>query len=400
MTDLLMPKLGLTMTEGTLVEWRAAPGVPFAAGEIVFVVENEKVATEIMAEAAGCFDEVLVPEGETVAVGTVLARQTRDDEPTAGGAGQSKTGRPQRAGAAVAARQDASERFVATPLARRLAAKEGIALAGVAGSGPGGRIKAADVRQAIVGQAGPSRRSPTVGRPPSLPSYGMRTAERVSRAKREIPHFYVSSQAAIGKLEDFRQQYNAIGRGPKLTVTHTLARAIGLALQSRPEVNVVWTDAGSIGISETDVGLVVATPKGLRVPVLREAGTRPLEAVSREAARLVEKARTGDLSAADMGGGAISLSNLGMYGVASVTPIIYPPQAMILGVGAGQSLFRPDAHGQPALCLELTLTLAADHRVIDGVAAAEFLGEVVACLERPLKLLLGGTCGGAHKGEQ
>lgn len=357
MADLVMPKLGLTMTEGLLAEWKVGPGDAYAAGDVLYVVETEKIANEIEAQAAGRIEAILVAEGETVPVGTPVAR----------------TGEP---AARASAPAKAQARIVATPLARRLAAERGVDLAALTGSGPRGRIKAADIG-----------RAPTPAAP--APSTGARaaTARRVAASKRDVPHFYVQTEAEVTVLAGLRAQLNADARYPRITVSHLLLKAIGNALAAMPEINRIWLDDRELALEGVDVGLVAETPDGLRIPVIRDVAGRPLDAVAAEARDKVERARAGRLAPADVGGGAISLSNVGMHDVTALVPIISPPQSMILGVGAERSVFRPDADGRPALHREITLSLACDHRVIDGALAARFLASLAAAIRAPLGLL-------------
>jgi len=373
MADLVMPKLGLTMTEGLLAEWRVAPGNAFAAGDLLFVVETEKIANEVEAQAPGRIDAILVAAGETVPVGTPIARL---------------------AGAEAApSRPTATDRarVVATPLARRLAAQHGVDLATVAGSGPNGRIKAADVERSTAASAAPAPARPLTAAPAPTPTRAAEaraaTARRVTNSKRDVPHFYVQTEAEITALSALRAELNADGRYQRVSVSHLLVKALGAALAAMPEINRVWLDGHALDLDGIDVGLVVDTGDGLRIPVIRDVAARPLDAVAAEARDKMERARAGRLTADDVGGGAVSLSNVGMHDVTALVPIINPPQAMILGVGAERGVFRPDDQGQPALRREIVLSLACDHRVVDGALAARFLAAVAAAIRSPLGLL-------------
>jgi len=371
MADLVMPKLGLTMTEGLLAEWKVAPGDAYAAGDVLYVVETEKIANEIEAQAAGRIEAILVAEGETVPVGTPVARTGESAAPVE---------RPAKAPA----------RIVATPLARRLAAERGVDLADLTGSGPRGRIKAADIGQTPAPTAPiPATPAPIPATAPPAPAAGARaaTARRVAASKRDVPHFYVQTEAEVTALSALRGQLNADARYPRVTVSHLLLKAIGNALAAMPEINRIWLDDRELALEGVDVGLVAETPDGLRIPVIRDVAARPLDAVAAEARDKVERARAGRLAPADVGGGAISLSNVGMHDVTALVPIISPPQSMILGVGAERAVFRPDADGNPALRREITLSLACDHRVIDGALAARFLASLAAAIQAPLGLL-------------
>lgn len=421
MADLVMPKFGLTMTEGLLSDWHVAPGAAFSAGDMLFTVETEKVANEVEADADGVLAEILVQAGETVPVGTPVAR-------LAGGGAVAEVPAPAPAAALQAAdrttagrepldspsarklmaehglERDAMAasgrdgrvmkedvlRVIATPLARRIAQAGGVDLTAIAGSGPHGRIKARDV--AAAKPAAPAAAPPAVpaqvGVTEIAPDAMRRaTAQRVSTAKREIPHFYLSHEAELSALNALRDQLNADARAPRISVTHMLIRALGLALAEMPQMNRIWAGDRILAFDRVDIGMVAETPDGLRIPVIRDAGGATLDAVAEQARALAGRARDGGLTPADVGDGVISISNVGMFGVSSLTPIINPPNAMILGVGAERQIFRPGADGAPVLRRELTLTLACDHRIIDGADAARFLSAVVEILETPLRLL-------------
>ncbi|MDF1873495.1 dihydrolipoamide acetyltransferase family protein [Vannielia sp.] len=424
MTDLVMPKFGLTMTEGLLTEWHVAPGAAFHAGDVLFTVETEKVANDVEAEADGVLAEIVVAEGESVPVGEPVARlaQAGDDAGSAGEQTQSAPPvlDPAPIPAPAADTEDAPSarklmaehdlareqvppsgrngrvtkgdvlRVIATPLARNIAAKEGLDLHSVEGSGPMGRIKARDVE----GAAKLPPRSQPAATPEPAPAREitpdaarLATARRVSAAKRDIPHFYVTHEAELSALTGLRKQLNADPDAPRVSVTHMLIRALGVALSEHPAMNRIWAGDKIVAFSQANIGMVTQTPDGLRIPVIRDAGGATLDDIATQARDLAARARSGELGASDVGDGVISISNVGMMGVTSLTPIINPPNAMILGVGAERQLFRPDENGAPALRRELTLTLACDHRIIDGADAATFLAEIVALLETPLRLL-------------
>lgn len=469
--ELLMPKLGLTMTEGLLSEWVVPEGGAFQAGAPIFLVETEKVVTEIEAERSGVLLQVVVQAGETVPVGTLVGYW--DDgagagdarAPDAGAAGAGAAGAGEAAGAAKAAalqpsaagsagvpsadaRSEAAAsapagtagaggvaraagvartdgaRIVATPLARRIAAAQGIDLAAVRGSGPRGRIKAADVVEAARSTApaapaatAPASTAPAAAAPasaafapaasaPPAPGAAARppapvhvtpvaptavqlaTAKRLTAVKASVPHFYLSLDVDVRRLLALREELNGFGV-ERLTLNHFIVAALGRALRDEPAANRVWIDDQILQFETSDVGVAVDTGRGLFVPVLRDAGGLALVEVARRTQALVERARDGGLSVADTSGGAVTVSNAGMHGVAYMTPIINPGQAMILGVGSVRELFRPDAEGRPELRREIGLVLACDHRILDGVAGLRFLNRVASYLEQPLKLVLG-----------
>lgn len=404
MAELVMPKFGLTMTEGLLTEWAVAVGSEFSRGDVLFSVETEKVVNEVEAEADGVLIEILVPAGETVAVGVALAKI--DGE---GFTSQPAASKPQQETAKLAMvtktpnvtaenRLATNTRIIATPLARRIAKIESVDLNKIEGSGLKGRIKAADVRarasqeQAISENASGSNLPRAANAPVSIiepDTTRKATARRVQLAKQEIPHFYLTAEAEVSELNALRARLNSDSSAARISISHMLIKAIGLALRERPGANRVWSEDKILAFNTEDVGLVVETDNGLRIPVVRNAGCRSLDDVTLYTRDLVKRAKENALTHVDMGACSISLSNVGMLGVSTLTPIINAPNAMIIGVGAEQSLFRPDEQGNPQARTELTLTLACDHRVIDGADAGRFLVALVTILENPLRLLRG-----------
>lgn len=388
-----MPKLGLTMTEGALAEWTVAPGARFKAGDCVFVVENDKAATEIEAESDGVMGAPLVAVGETVPVGEVVGHWD-DDAPSI-------------ASPAVADAAATTARRPVTPFARRLARGHQIAIADVTGSGPRGRVRARDVEAVLKARASAAAPTPVLTTPaavqsplsapvtPSTPGGRLQpftgvqqaTAARLTAAKQEIPHFYLAREAEVSSLLDLYAKLKDPETEPRLTLNHFLVAAVGRALRALPELNRTWTPQGALVLDGSDVGVAVHTEHGLRVPLVRDAGRLSLVNLARQANTLAERARAGRLGADDMAGGAITVSNGGMHGLTAMTSIIVPGQSMILGVGSVRELFRPDARGQPALRREIALVLSVDHRVLDGVDGAALLNAIVAGLAHPTRLL-------------
>ncbi|NTG90879.1 2-oxo acid dehydrogenase subunit E2 [Agrobacterium rhizogenes] len=418
MAELLMPKFGLTMTEGQITEWQRKPGERFSKGEVLFVVETEKVANEVEAEADGQLLELLAEEGEIITVGLPIALVSYDgvsneqalavvttspsaaapfDAPAARklmrehGLSPSKITGSGRDGRIM---KGDVLRIVATPLARRVARQNDVDLHELAGSGPNGRIKVVDVERVLAYPPDKtlpetaitkSALDPVLQKPDFV---RLATARRVQSAKRDIPHFYLTRMVDVQALGQLRDKLNAdTGERARISVTHMLVKVLGLALTEMPGVNRIWTEDGILSFVSADIGMVTETPQGLRIPMFRDAGHMPLDAIARTGTDLAARARAGQLAPTDVGGGVMSISNVGMFGATSLTPIISPPQAMILGVGAEQQAFRPDSTGQPSLRQEICLTLAADHRIIDGADAARFLQLVSHNLEEPLRLL-------------
>lgn len=403
--DLLMPKLGLTMTEGVLLEWKVAPGGSFSRGDILFVVETDKAATDIEAEADGSLAERLVAEGETVPVGQPVGRILG-----AGGPPDAVAANEHVVAQALPANRTmpvpaanpmsppvtaASARIIATPLARRVARAGGVDLAGIAGSGPRGRIKAIDVERAAASLAAKTAEVPpaavvaaaavsTRSRP--TPTQAA-MARRLSAVKQGVPHFYLSTEVEVSALLKLRADLNSDGSWPKLTLTHFILAAVGRALAAHANINRVWDDGEIVAYASTHVSLAVETDGGLHVPTVRDCGGESLDRIAAGARVVVDRARAGRLSAAEMEGAAIAVSNAGMHDVTWLTPIINPGQSAIIGVGSIRELFRPDATGNPALRREIGLVFSGDHRVHTGVEGLAFLNSLKALLETPVRLL-------------
>ena len=390
MPPLVMPKLGLTMTEGVLLEWHVGAGDEFRAGDMLFVVETEKVANEVQADIDGIIDELLVEEGDIVPVGMPLA--------TLKGGRVSEL--PEKvvttAEAAVSAvateprqfvKDSDSSRIVSTPLARKRARELGVDLSQVAGSGPGGRIKVNDLDHLgdSVAQEMPRLQSEHGLQAQEISPSAARLAiaRRVSAAKTNVPHFYITQDVEVSALQVFRATINKRSPEIRISVTHLLIKALGVAMAELPTTNRIWVDDKILAFNQVDIGMVTETADGLRVPIIRDAGRRTLEEVAIDARTLASRAQDGSLTQKEVGGGSVSISNVGMFGASSLIPIINAPQAMILGVGSEQALFRPDEAGHPVLHKEICLTLACDHRVHDGADAARLLARLARILKNP-----------------
>ena len=397
--DLVMPKLGLTMTEGRLAEWRVKVGDKVAPGDTLFVVETDKIANEVDAPTAGEIQEILVAEGETVPVGAVLARWTgvgiSHECKTISVESESPSPAP------TERRQSAATRLVSTPLARRLARQHAVDLSAVRGTGPKGRIKAEDISRALgeitITASGSSRAVPSAKAPASTsptpvaqrrkPNHAETVAaQRLAETTREVPHFYLSTTADVTRLLRLREDMRLDSLSPP-TMTHFVLCAVARALGDLPWANSIWLADEILAFDRVDIALAIDTPQGLLAPVLRDVGRMGFDDVVRAAKSLVERARTSKLTIDDFGGGAIAISNLGMHDIDLVLPIINAPQAAILGIGRIRSAFRPDAQGAPTASREMALVLSCDHRILDGVKAAKLLQCIVSYLQHPGRLM-------------
>ena len=392
-----MPQLGLTMTEGTLIEWCVAIGERIKEGDVLYIVETDKIANEILADRDGSVGEFVVAPDETVPVGAVLghwsdARASDDAEDHDGDNGSAKT---PVADAAVdrevppptRTERDSGDRIVATPHARKLARCHDIDLRQVTGSGPRGRIKGCDVNAYV--NSPPSddiQIHDTVRR--SLSGLRKTVAVRMAQSNREIPHFYLSVDVEVSRLIALHEELKAEDRYAKLTLTHWLVSAAGLCLAEHPEMTRVFGGDHLIELNDTDLAVAVATERGLYAPVVRAVGSQALIDTVEQLDRLVAKAHEGHLGAADMSGGCLCISNLGGIGVTEVFPLIIPGQSMIIGVGRVNEIFRPDKNDQPELRREISLVAGFDHRVHGGVDGGRFLNKLRVLLEKPLTVLV------------
>jgi pyruvate dehydrogenase E2 component (dihydrolipoamide acetyltransferase) len=378
---ILMPALSPDMTEGKLVRWLKAEGDAVRAGEVIAEIETDKATLEFEAPEAGTLGKLLVPAGgDPVAVNAPIALLLREGEAAP----------PERAG--PGANGASRGRVFATPIARRLARERGLDLAGIAGSGPNGRIVKADVLGAAPAAVPVPAAVPLTSPPPAqrIPHSSMRRviARRLTEAKQSIPHYYLTIDVELDAALDLRNRLNARPAADyKLTVNDLAVKAVALALRKVPAANATWTDDAIVRLDTADVAVAVATGSGLVTPVVRAADRKGVTAISNELKELATRARAGKLRPDEYQGGSITVSNLGMYGVREFAAIINPPQSCILALGAAEP--RPVVRdGAVVVRTLMTCTLSADHRTVDGALGAELLAALKANLEDPLLLLL------------
>jgi pyruvate dehydrogenase E2 component (dihydrolipoamide acetyltransferase) len=392
MTEITMPRLSDSMEEGTIVRWLVEDGQPVARGQELVEIETDKATITHVAEADGVL-EILAAEGTTLAVGEPIARIDGVSS-QASANGSSKVSARESVRVAVPL-QTVSAGALATPLARRAARVHAVELGAVAGTGPRGRITRADVLTAagVVAEApdvAPAARDGAKGETQRLePSRLQRlVARRMAEAKATIPHFQVQSEVAMDAAIALRAELKASIDGDAVpSLNDLIVKACALALRQHPAANGSYVDGGFELHGRVNIGVAVAAEDALVVPVVKDADTKSLGSIARETRRLAERVRTGEISPPELSGGTFTVSNLGMFGMTAITPVINPPQAAILGVGAlRETLTRVD--GEIVDRTLMTLTLSCDHRILYGADAAWLLADVRTLLETPLGLAL------------
>ncbi|MEN0083138.1 MAG: dihydrolipoamide acetyltransferase family protein [Leifsonia sp.] len=411
MIDILMPRLSDTMTEGAIAAWHKKPGDIVSPGDVLVEIETDKALMEQEAYDGGTLTEILVREGENVAIGTPIARL--DDGVDHGMSGPQAA--PVHASEALAPAESATppvpprsgnmERLRATPVVRRLAKERGIDLTAMTGSGPGGRIVRADLEAAgdLAGQSSlPEAESPE-GTEPSgdsrdefdrIPFDAIRRsiATRLAESAATVPVFQATSSADVTELLALRATVNAatVSSGTKISVNDLVVKAVALALREHPAINASYSpEAGGQTLlhRRVNIGVAVDAPAGLVVPVLRDADEASISAISLQTRALAARAADRTLTVAEMSGGTFTVSNLGMFGVEHFTAILNPPQGAILAVGSSRDTVTI-REGEVVARTRLTYTLTCDHRIIDGAAAGRFLSTLTSLFETPFRLLL------------
>lgn len=443
-----MPKAGDAMTEGKVVRWYKQQGDAVKKGEAVAEIETDKVNLDLEAEADGTLGAHRANEGDMVPVGGVLAMilaEGEKDEVAAPAAAaepkaepkEEKTsdgGDPQRRSTdrkdsikhttgeyheaieqagprrdrtspepAEAPQAASGDRRRSSPLARRMAREMGVNIDTLQGSGPQGRVVAADIRNAqdrgpaaapAAGATGVSTKAPQAAGVPMLetkiiPLSAMRRtiAKRLSESTGPIPHFYLTVDYDVTNLVSLRQQLIDLS-GAKVSLNDFLIRAIALSLRHHPNVNASWGDDAITQLGEVHIGVAVATTDGLITPVIRNADQKSVLDIAAEVRTLADKAKNRRLKPDEYQGSTFTISNLGAWGIEDFTAIINPPNAAILAIGAAEARAVVDANRQVVVRDRMKLTMSCDHRIIDGASGAEFLKTLRQYVEQPLRLML------------
>ena len=419
-TEIKLPRLGQGMESGTVVRWLKSEGDEVQKGEPLYELDTEKVTQEVEADASGVLLKIVVREGEAdvgttiayvgeqgeqVAEGNGAGAAPERAEPEAADAGADESAEkpaegparePERERGRVAAAAEAEAveapaartdggRLKASPLARRIARERGVDLAAVRGTGPEGRIVAEDVEREAAAPA-----PDLAGAAPEaeveeleLTSTRRTIARRLTEAW-QAPVFQLNVSADMTRALELHDRLREGRRDdePKVTLSDVLTRVAGAALVRHREVNAHFVDDRILRFASAHVGIAVAAPSGLVVPVLRSCERKPLAEIAAERTEVVTRAREGKLRRADLEGGTFTISNLGMYGVEQFVAVLNPPQVAILAVGAVEE--RPVVEdGDLEIRPLMALTLTCDHRAVDGAAGAEFLRTLKTFVEEP-----------------
>lgn len=431
MPEVIMPRLSDTMEAGVITSWLKQEGDTVKAGDVIGEIETDKATMDLEVYDDGVLEQLLIEPGSRVAIGQVVAiigdgsgiaaAATRGapNHEVQGEAGQDQarpadlrsadvraagSSRPQPGPErAEPPRGGDPGRILTSPLARRIAAEHGIDPAMVKGTGPGGRIVRADVESAIAASAAPGSIDGTAGAgwAPRTTAGGpgrdsveipLTRMRKVLAAKlgesAAAPHFFLTNAVNVDRLFAFRAELNErfAEAGVKVSVTDILVRACAVTLRRHPKVNASWAGEKILEHRRIHVGLAVALPDGLMVPVVKDADTKALDEIAAETHMLAGKARAGTLTLPEISDGTISISNLGMYGIDNFFAVINPPEAAILAIG--NATMEPyEKEGELRSRRVLKITMTADHRVLDGAVAAAFLHDFKRTLEEPLRIV-------------
>ena len=427
--EILMPALSPTMKEGNLAKWIKKEGDKIKAGEVIAEIETDKATMEVEAVDEGILGKILISEGsENVPVNSCIALILADGEDkkflenyqistdinkdnkvastTTVANDSMKTVSSVKDNNNVSAKTVAAEKnfsandkdiIKASPLAKRIAKEEGVMLSAINGSGPHGRVVKDDVIEFIKNGSvrnGAVRRNPQEFYVIKNNNIRKVIAKRLLESKQNVPHFYLSCEFKIDKLNELRSALNEVAEidqqgnpAYKISVNDLIIKATAMALKKVPEANSSWNEEGILIYNNIDISMAVAIEGGLITPIITNADQKSIQAISRETKQLAKKAREGKLSPEEFQGGTFSISNLGMFGIDNFSAIINPPQSCILAVS--RAVEKPVVeHGQIKIAHVMNVTLSSDHRVVDGAVGAEFLKALRHYIEHPILNIL------------
>lgn len=411
MTEVIMPKMGDGMEEGTLLEWLKSEGDKVKSGEVIGTIQTDKATLELEAPGSGTLAGFLIGAGDTVPVGQPIGALLKEGEKLPkewGGSSDAKKAKPAKAAVAAEAepkpREEAEQqpreeeaapangtgegRVKSSPLARKIAKDLGVELERVEGTGPGGRIVELDVRAAAE-RSGPAKVE-TAAEDEIVKLGRLRkiTAERTAHSKQTVPHYYVTLEVDVEKILQLKEQFEDEGAG-KVSINDFVARACVLALQAMPVVNATFQGDSVLQYGAVHLGIAAAIDEGLTVPVVKNAHTMGLRELASAIRELVVKAKENRLAPEEVSGSTFSISNMGMLNVDSFTAIINEPNAAILAVSSARRkvVVVEDAEDELEIRHRMNLSASFDHRVVDGAVGANFLNLVGELLENPTRLL-------------
>jgi pyruvate dehydrogenase E2 component (dihydrolipoamide acetyltransferase) len=400
MTEVIMPKMGDGMEEGTLVEWLKKDGDKVKSGEVIGNIQTDKATLELESPGAGTLTGFLIEPGQTVPVGVPIAAILKEGEklPEAWGKGNGKPqkteskpqeppARQEQAVAAPAPSSSAEGRVKASPLAKRLAKESGVDIREVNGSGPGGRVVAEDVRGA-AGKAPSVQPLAAAAEDTKVPLNNLRRiiAQRTQESKQTAPHFYVTVEVDVEKIEALRSFFKEEESG-KVSINDFVVKACATALQEMPEVNASFQGDHVLRYGAVHVGVAAAVDDGLLVPVIKNAHAMTLRQIADASRSLVEKARAGKLHPDEMSGSTFSISNMGMLDVDNFAAIINQPNAAIVAISTARRRVVPVSDEEVEIRLVMNVTGSFDHRVVDGAQGARFMNVLRDLLQNPTRLL-------------
>ncbi|NWF54336.1 MAG: 2-oxo acid dehydrogenase subunit E2 [Syntrophaceae bacterium] len=393
--QVLMPKIGLTMTEGKVVEWKKKEGDRVEKGEVLFIFETEKTTFEVEAPESGTLSKILVKEDETVGVGVVVGFINGLEEVAEVPPEKPREVVPKEIkGPAEIGRGD-GQKVRATPLARKIAKEEGLDLKSIPGSGMGGRVHRSDVERFLKVAWKPSPVPEPTERTQQgklVKMTGMRRiiAQKMLASKIETAQAYMSHSVDATRILNARERLLPLVEkkaAVRLTITDILMKITAVAITHHPVMNTRWSPEGILWLEDIHMGMAMALPEGLIVPVIWDIGKKALSEIAQSRTDLVERGKKGKLTPDEMKGSTFTLSSLGMYGIEEFCAIINQPESAILGVGA--IIDKPVVQKKEIVVRPvMKVILSYDHRVIDGARAAEFMKTLKELLEDPILILV------------
>ena len=402
-SEVVMPQMGADMIEGTIVQWRKQEGDPVERGEIIAEIETDKANVEIEAFESGVFRKVLVPEGETVDVGTLIAviAAPGDDLSQYGDGAQGTPSAPAAlpktkavveaappAPPAPSAIPRANGRGRASPVARKLADERGVDLSSLRGTGPDGRIVLRDVEAALKSGTTAAARPAAPPNVAGMSKMRQTIARRMAQSKREAPHYYVTVDIDMSEAENIRHEMNDLHRNEiHVSVNDLIVKATAIALTRHPQFNALVVDETVQQHDAINVCIAIALDDGLIAPAILDCQNKSLTEISAAGRDLAERAKTGALRVDEYSAGTFTVSNLGAFDVETLIAIIQPPQTAILGAGSVREV-PVVRNGAIVAGRLMKVALSADHRVTDGAQGAKFLNEIRHLLEKPVSLLI------------